>query len=121
MDIAAVTAKTSTQGSFRMGAVLVRGASIIRKATNQGEKTHPLKARQHPRRAYKGLHAEVAALRGLRAYDVAGADLYVARVLADGTPGLAKPCGPCMEFLSGLNISRVFFTLDGEGADVIKL
>jgi tRNA(Arg) A34 adenosine deaminase TadA len=120
MKIAKTVAAGSTGGRFRLGAVLVRGKSVIRKATNQ-EKTHPFKIRHHPDRAYKGLHAEVAALRGLRPYDVAGADLYVFRLKADGSSGLSKPCPVCMWFLTDMKIDRVYYSLNSGGVGYLKL
>jgi len=119
-EIATEQAESSTQGNFRMGALLVRGKNIIRRATNHRVKSHPLKAMMYPTRG-SGLHAEVALLRGFRPYDVAGSDVYVVRVLADGARALAKPCDPCANYMRDLGISRVFYSVNDSEFQFFKL
>lgn len=77
-------------------------------------KSHPLAARfsRHPDAIY--LHAELAAIayaihRG-RLEDLQGATMYVARVLKDGTPALAKPCSGCVRALAEFGIEKVEWT-----------
>ena len=36
--------------------------------------------------------------------------VYVYRSLADGTPGLARPCPTCLNYLKRLNISVIIYT-----------
>lgn len=103
-----------------MGAVVVRGSNVIGRGYNQGWKTHPLQARLYPERPGKGLHAEIAALRGLRPYDVGKGTIYVVRLLSDEVWALAKPCVRCEEVLTEYNITRVFYSIDGGGFEQVK-
>jgi deoxycytidylate deaminase len=120
LKVAHEVALSSSDESFRVGAVLVRGGNILRTGVNQGTKTHPLKARMYPQKAYKGLHAEVHLLRGLRAYDVRGACVYVARTRSNGKAGLARPCEKCRQHLRSMGISKVVYSTE-TGYGVEKL
>lgn len=55
------------------------------------------------------VHAEAAALlaAGDRAY---GANVYVARLTADGGPAESKPCKKCEKYLEKFNVARVVWT-----------
>ncbi len=114
MRIARKEAEKSND-EFRFGSVVVAGKNIISRSFNQGSKTHPLQARMYPERVGTGLHAEVAALRGLRPYDVAGGEIYVYRLRDEGIPGKACPCSKCLEIIQSFNISRVFYSMDFDG------
>lgn len=75
----------------------------------------PLAAAVNVRRAdaavvgYEGSswHAE----EGLLHVDLAGATVYVARITADGTPALARPCRRCFDALADAGVRAVFFTV----------
>lgn len=75
-------------------------------------KTHPFqeKFKRNSKSLY--LHAEIDAIvNALRARpDIRGADMYVARVLKDGTPALAKPCEGCERALIHFGIKNVEWT-----------
>lgn len=121
LELAAREALSSNDKSFRVGSLLVRGSNIIRASKNQGLKTHPLKKLMYPERAYKGLHAEVSLLTGLRPYDVENADVYVVRLLKSDRWALAKPCHECESFLRGMNIRRVFYSIEDNEYGCLKL
>jgi deoxycytidylate deaminase len=53
------------------------------------------------------LHAEIDAL--IRA-EFKATDLYVARVLKDGSPALAKPCPICRLAMKRAGVLRVHYT-----------
>ena len=112
---------TTSPNLFRFGSVLVRGKNIISSSTNHDTKTHPLKAIMYPNRDYKGLHAEVALLRGYRRYDVEGSDVYILRLLRNGEVGMAKPCSKCEEYLRSMGIDRVFYTISETQTGILKL
>ena len=75
-------------------------------------KTHPLQARfgKNDRAIY--LHAEIDAIvqaaRGRS--DIRGGRMWVARVLRDGQPALARPCAGCMRALIHFGIEEVEWT-----------
>jgi len=52
-------------------------------------------------------HAEA---RALRKADV-GCEMYVARVLRDGTWALAKPCRHCQRLIRSKGVKRVYYTI----------
>ncbi len=105
----------STDPIFRVGAIIARKGNILARARNLGRKSHPVQAQMYPDRAHKGLHAEVAVLRGLRSYDVQGYDLFVCRILIDGSYALAKPCDKCQEYLKKFDLRKIYYTVDGGG------
>lgn len=79
-------------------------------------RTHPLQARFAVKTGYPEkihCHAEIAAIaKGTkdRNWNLDDYTLYVARVLADDTPALARPCPGCMSAISEFNIKHVEFT-----------
>ena len=105
---------------FRLGAVLARRKHIVSTGYNQMRKTHPLQDKYHDGPHSLGLHAEVHACIGVPAADLHGAEVFVARVLRDGTLALAKPCLVCQKFLSSVGVRRVTYTTP-DGVEEIVL
>jgi deoxycytidylate deaminase len=52
-------------------------------------------------------HAEARLVRKLNH----GSDIYVARVLRDGTVATARPCPKCQKAMRNRGINRVFYTI----------
>jgi len=75
-------------------------------------KTHPLQKKfgRNPHSIH--LHAEMDAIvQAVMARDsIDGASLYIARVLKDGTPALAKPCVGCERAIIHFGIKEVSWT-----------
>lgn len=75
-------------------------------------KSHPLQAKfgRNDRAIY--LHAEIDAIvKATRlGYWLEDATMYIARVLKDGTPALAKPCEGCQRALMHFGIKDVIWT-----------
>ena len=108
---------------FKVGAVLVRGHSIIGKGKNDMEKGHPLMSfyATDEYKKYIGLHAEFDAVRNLRPYDIRKGKLYVYRHRRNGTQGLASPCPVCVGVLIEKGVREVFFSKDNEGYGYMRL
>jgi len=99
----------------RFAAVLVNGYR-----THVGfnsYKTHPMQARfakatGSPEKIH--IHAEIAAMCKAMQHrfgpDLSDYKMYVARVLADGTPACACPCEGCMAAITEFGIKRVEWT-----------
>ena len=90
--------KNKTSSHFRLGAVISQGARVFSRGTNQ---TKP-----------KGIipcsvHAEEAALRRLPILD--GGDIYVARVLADDSLAISRPCDNCMKLIREKHLDTIHF------------
>lgn len=110
VEAAKAQAKLSTH-RFRIGAVFYTGRDVLGRGFNDHTKTHPMSP--HP---FRTKHAEFSAI-----LDTFGSHngnfyyypvskhwhLYVHRLKADGSPGLAKPCQWCWGMISQLGISKV--------------
>lgn len=107
-----------------MCAVLTDGTALFTGFNSY--KTHTLVSRfsTHPDRIH--LHAEMDCIRQALNYfskksgvhrnsiinqvDLSEFKLYIARVLADGSPALAKPCSDCQKALKFFGITNVEWT-----------
>lgn len=107
-------AKTS-RSKFRVGAVVFRGSRILGLGFNSMATTHPKSP--HP---YKSVHAEFDAVlsavhnfnSGFGWNDILhGTDIYIHRLKADDTPGLAKPCVYCYRMLGMAGIRKIGYSL----------
>jgi len=109
---------------FRVGAVLVRGSSIIGVGYNRQRKSHTvMHLHAHPEiKSFIGTHAEMVACRGLRPYDIGiNSTLYVNRVRRDGTQGCSAPCPACISILRNKGIRKIYFSLDDQGYGELSL
>lgn len=104
IELAKKTAEKSTY-KFRVGCVIVRGSRIVGFGWNDGVKTHAKSP--HP---FKSVHAEFDAVLSTKGESVAGCDVYVCRILADGSLAMAKPCAHCEAMLRKLKVRRVFYS-----------
>lgn len=102
-----------SQCRYRVGAVLAEGNRVFAAAPNT--------RRNSPRVDYlhATFHAEEAALR--KARRTSGTVAYVARVGADGTPMMARPCPRCQRVLRQAGVTKVFYTVDQERVETMKL
>ena len=101
------------QGLPRMGAIICDNRGYLAQGMNS-KKSDPLAAKygRHPDAVYP--HAELAAIKAAlwrtRGENLSGCTLYVARVLKDGTPALAKPCIGCQRAILEFGIGNVEWT-----------
>jgi deoxycytidylate deaminase len=103
-DLALKIASTSPHRRARHGAVIARGSRVISLGVNSF-RTHPL-ARNCT------IHAELAAIVAASG-NVSGATLYSARLLANGQPGMSKPCARCARLIRAYGIAKIVYH-DGE-------
>jgi deoxycytidylate deaminase len=94
---------------FRVGCVIVRGSRVVGFGWNDGVKTHAKSP--HP---FKSVHAEFDAVMSTKGESITGCDVYVCRLLANGSLAMAKPCEHCEAMLRKLGIRRVFFSIADE-------
>lgn len=74
-------------------------------------KTHPLMKRFSRSDDKLCLHAEIDALLKMDSYpDFSCYDIYIARVLKNNTPALAKPCSTCLGALTYFGIRNMYWT-----------
>jgi deoxycytidylate deaminase len=96
---------------FRLGAVLARRNRVISTGFNDMRKSHPLQQKYARGIDFTmGLHAEVDSCLGVSRNELEGAELYVARILKDGTTALSKPCEVCYRFLVNVGIKKIHYS-----------
>lgn len=97
----------------RMGAVLKTKNSFWHGGQNS-YKTHPMAKKFGRNEKSLCLHAEVDAIRNCLRFgdDPSGGTLYVARVLKNGKPAMAKPCEGCERAIVAFGIKDVEWTTD---------
>lgn len=96
-------AEQAPHSRWRVGAVLVRGGSLLSTGYNR--------YRNDPAQVEFGnatYHAEEVVLR--KAGDAEGATIYVARITRSGLLGLAKPCPRCTSLLITEGVSTVVWS-----------
>lgn len=103
MRLALKQASLATHDKWKVGAVLVRGGSLISTGFNR-YRNHPM----HVGADGVSYHAEEVAL--ARAGDPRGSTIYVARVTKSGILGMAKPCGMCQQLLLDNGVRTVVYT-----------
>ena len=91
---------------YLLGCVAVRGDGAMVKASN-GRTFVPTRE----------MHAEYRVSKKLD-YD---AVVYVARVLRDGSFGMAMPCAPCLKALKTKRVKKVYFTISDDDFGMIPL
>lgn len=97
-------AQTAPHSQWRVGAVIVRGGSVLSMGVNR-YRNHPSKVTSLEGVSY---HAEEVAIR--RAGDVDGSTIYVARITRSGHIGMAMPCARCQESLHEHGIHTAIWT-----------
>lgn len=102
--LAVSQAEQATHPQWRVGAVLIRGGSVICTGTNR-YRNDPSQVELNG----VSYHAEEVVLRRA-GENTRGTVLYVARITRSGTLGLAKPCLSCASQLRRAGIHSVVWT-----------
>lgn len=101
-------------GLPKMAAIIVLNKEIVGIGLNS-YKTHPLQNRFSKTDYNNFMHAEIAAINNALKKgnkNLNGASIYIARVLKNNKPALAKPCEICNRALKHYGIEQVFYTID---------
>ena len=110
LRMAARVALQSEHDTFRHGAVLIRGGSVLNVAANSdNHSSFGQRFRTDPGRATH--HAELGCVLGLDKSITQGATVYVARIGKNGNWKNSKPCMMCHEVMSFVGIKRVVYTI----------
>lgn len=110
----AMRAAEDSDGGYRLGAVAVKGGSLLGRGINR-HRNNPLLMPDLDREAWS-VHAEQACLRGIRPGRARGATLYVARLSPQGKARLARPCAACASVARAAGVSKVVYTTNGGAA-----
>lgn len=105
-EVARAQRKNRKDRTFFFGAVGVRKDGLIVQSTNLSAKE-----------VSPPSHAEARLCKLL----ASGATVYVARVLADGTWAMAKPCPRCESRLRNKRVKRVYYTISDREYGVLEL
>lgn len=106
----AIQQAESSNLNYRMGAVLKRGNTVIGAGCNRNDHPKLRRWRSPHLNEHTGLHAEMAAIWGLRWHSLKGTIIYVVRLKADNSLAMAKPCLMCQEMLASAGIKKVFYS-----------
>lgn len=85
---------------------------IISTGFNNMKKSHPITHKYNKLPWSINLHAEVHCCIGVPMADLDGSDIYVYRILKNGDPAEAKSCQACVNFLTSVGVSKVYYTSD---------
>lgn len=103
---AAIAANNSTFNRAKVGAIIVKGGRILSSGHNI------IKYSKKTGKSWPSIHAEekviLALLKqpgGLK--QLAGATIYVSRILKNGLTGCAKPCDNCARLIASVGIRRI--------------
>lgn len=96
--------KHSTHPNFHLGAVLVVNGHPISVGYNQGK--------THPDGRFKGLHAEISALKTSGKFSIKGCSIFVYRKKRNGEIGSARPCSHCMERLKSFGVKLIYYSTE---------
>ena len=110
LRMAAKAAEQSGHDTFRHGAVLVKGGSILNIAANSDNHTSfGQRFRTAPGRATH--HAETACVLGIDRETTQGSTIYTARVNRQGEWKMSKPCSMCHEVMKYVGVRKVVYTI----------
>ena len=120
LKIAAKVAEQSGHDTFRHGAVIIKGGSVLNLAANNDNHTSfGQRFRSSPGRATH--HAETACILGLERSSTTGSTVYVARVGKNGKWRMSKPCSMCHEVMRFVGVKRVVYTTGPNEWDSYKI
>ena len=120
LRMAAKAAEQSGHDTFRHGAVLVKGGSILNIAANSDNHTSfGQRFRTSPGRATH--HAETACVLGIDKATTQGSTIYTARVNKTGEWKMSKPCSMCHEVMKFVGVRKVVYTIGPEEWGSYKL
>lgn len=100
---------------FKMAAIVVKSGRVLGGDINLN-KVSPLTP---PNRF--STHAEIRAMKVARRSQPSGSTIFVARVDANESHALARPCAWCVEHMLSININKVVFTTGEDNASSFYL
>jgi len=115
----AVQQAESSVMNYRMGAVVRRGNTVVGAGCNRNYHPKLRRWRSPYLTEHTGLHAEMAAVWGVRWHSLKGCIIYVVRLKADGTLAMARPCPICQAMLNDAGIKKVFYS--NEHGKIVRL
>jgi len=99
-----------SEHSTRHGAVVVKKGKVIQSGRNQYCSLE--RVRHFQGKKIWSIHAEMNVLAGLPKKLTKGADIYIVRILRDGTLSNSKPCSICMSMIQTAGIKRIIYSVN---------
>lgn len=113
LEQAIMLAKDNPTDLNKMAAIIAKRREILGVGLNS-RKSHPLQKLFSKSEVKISLHAEIAAIiDALKDYDedeLKGANIFVARVLKNGSRAVAKPCPICERAIKAYGIQGIYWT-----------
>ena len=120
IDLAERMAQQSTYPSFRHGATLIKGSTVVNASCNKNG-FNSFGARFRKKSQGKAtLHAELGAVLNVERSKTEGATIFVVRVNNSGEQRLSKPCHMCESAMRHCGIKKVIYSTNN-GYKVMKL
>jgi len=110
LDLARRVAQNSEHDSFKHGAVLVKGGSVLNVAHNKDQYNRFAGRFRNRGCGHATHHAELGAILGIDKSKTQGATIYVVRVNKEGDFRNSKPCDMCHEVLKFVGIKKAIYT-----------
>tara|TARA_R110000851_G_scaffold89540_2_gene195125 strand:+ start:237 stop:605 length:369 start_codon:yes stop_codon:yes gene_type:complete len=121
LNIASRQAMTSDFPTFKHGAVLAKGSTILNLGVNKNQfNSFAARFKSVPKH-HATLHAELCCVLGVERESTLGATVYVARVNRRGAWKMSKPCCMCEAAMKYIGIKKVIYTVDEHHIGEIRL
>lgn len=104
----AVAAAKQSKHRWKVGACLIDGPRLV--VAHNAKKTSPFVSKVRGYHEGSHLHAEAALFGRSQTGAFRGAAVYVYRERKDGSPGLSRPCGGCIQVLRQHQIRKVIYS-----------
>ena len=111
---AAQLASLSSSKVYKHGAIIVKGGAVLSSGWN-GTNDIFFCNRTN---TYIRLHAETSALKSCSS--TKGVDVYVSRILANGSLAMSRPCEMCQAYAFMVGASRVFYSINDKYYGIYK-
>lgn len=122
LELAKKVACNSDFKTFRHGAVLVKGGSVINIGYNKNQFNSFASRFRKIDKQYSTIHAEMASMLGVDVSKTGGAVIYVVRINNDFCFRYSKPCKKCQAMMKYCGVRKtVYSTNFGFKVEEIKL
>lgn len=120
LKLAAKQASNSEFPTFKHGAVLAKGASILNLGVNKNQ-FHSFAARFRDVPCHATIHAELSCILGVDRESTLGSTVYVVRINPQGEWRMSKPCCMCQAAMKHVGIKKVIYSVDKKHIGEMKL
>jgi len=115
--------KYSDDLEYRLCAIIVKGGNILSIGFNKRPKNSFVRHFQKGLRDHcQATHAELDSILSARKkIDLTGAKIFVARLLANDTVAMSRPCNLCEHVIYRYSINKAYYTIDNNHYGIMKI